>query len=411
MKENDKPISKKLANETPADKNSNKKTATKESNIHSERKNANWALRILLVVLLFLGGAMTGIYFIPALKERIPAIAQWTGSDEDTASTIGAINTTLAAQQDQIDLLAKKTNEQENLLSQLSASSSSGNTALLVARIDALEKSLSVGPGPSTVATDSSQSTRIDMLLSRMSQLEASFIPLSKNMVDSNKAEQERKALIEDNLNFAEKLANLESRLAGMETHAAKDNTGILLNLKIAELKRKVMSGEAYSSELDLVEKLIETGSFQANVRFKSALDYLSQKAESGILTPSQIERRFNDLIPDILRADDLAATSSWWATAINNVKSTISIRKTDGSSYSAEGLDGLVANIEGWLKNSDLKSVLETLTALPSAVQALLETWKIELETWLYSEDALNELESIAAEEYLTASASEQIL
>ena len=196
-----------------------------------------------------------------------------------------------------------------------------------------------------------------------------------------------------------------------METYAAKDNTGILLNLKIAELKRKVMSGEVYSNELNIVKGLIDSGTFQTNLRFRNALEYLSQKAESGILTPSQLERRFNDLIPDILIAEDLTGVSSWWMNALNNIKNAVSIRKTDGSSYSPEGLDSLVANIESWLKNSDLTSALEALSALPPAVQTLINAWKTDLEIWLYSEDALNDLELIAAETYLTALASEPIL
>ena len=410
MKDDDKNISKKSVNENPVKPTRNNNNKNGMITGQTEKKTVNWAFRILIVVLLFVSGTVAGVYFMPALQERVPIIAQWAGSIGATAAIIDDMNKRVTDQQSQIRTLTQKITEQEFRLSQLSSSPSNEDTNALMTRMDTLEQSMSDAPSTTTSMPDSSQSTRIDMLLSRMSQLEASFIPLSKNMIDASKAEQERKALIEENLTFSDKLANLESRLIGMEKFAAKDNTGILLNLKIAELKRKVMSGEIYSNELNIVKELIENGSFQVNARVADALEYLSQKANDGILTPGQLERRFNELIPDILTAEDLAATSSWWSTALNNIKTAITIRKTDGTSYSTEGLDGLVTDIESWLKSSDLKSALDILASLPPAVQLLLDEWKIELETWLYSEDALNELELIAAEEYLTASTSEPI-
>lgn len=344
---------------------------------------------------------------MPTLKDRLPIVARWIGTDASSDGALAALDQRLVGQQSAIEALRQTTTAQQTRLDQLATGTNNDDT--LLARIETLEQNLSITPDDAP-AVDNSQSGRIDMLLSRMSQLEASFIPLSKNMIDDVAATTERERLAAENNDLTAKINDLESRLEQVETYAAKDNTGILLNLKIAELKRKVISGAPYSDELDLVKELVKSGAMQTNARFNEALAYLSQKAESGILTPDQLQRRFNELIPQVMTAEQLAATTSWWQSTLNSLQNMISIRKTDGSSFGEDGLDALVSNIENWLKSDDLKSVLETLRALPPAVQQLLNAWKDEIETWIASEEALQQVEMIAAENYLGTPAADEV-
>ena len=194
----------------------------------------------------------------------------------------------------------------------------------------------------------------------------------------------------------------METRLSQVEALAAKDNSGILLNLKIAELKRKIKSGISYNEELSALSQIIEKSTLNANTRVTNALNYLSERAETGLTTPDQLRNNFNSLIPDILKQGNLAVDASWWEETLNTIKNMITVRKTDGTSFSETGLDGLIATIEQWLSNEDFKSALDSLSSLPQAVQLLLEDWKLELERWSKSDDALNDLESIAADDYL---------
>lgn len=385
----EKPVAKKVGND-------NKKPAAKIST------KPNWALRILIILLIFLAGAFAGLYFMPYLKERLPIVASWIG--EDNSQSLVALSGQIAAHQTEIDALRQKSLEQDDLLSQLSVSSAAEIPADLIARIEVLEQGLSISPEDEQ--EDNSQSTRIDMLLSRMSQLEASFIPLSRNMIDGAAAEKERQTLSDENASLLSKTSDLESRLLAVETIAAKDNSGLLVNFKIAELKRKLVSGAIYDNELDAITSLTGDGATISDVRFNSSLDYLAEKASSGIITPDKLRNDFNDLIPQLLSATDVIPAASWWQNMLNSIGNLVTIRKTDGTSYVESGLDGSISTIESLISRGDFNAALNIIPTLPGGAQALLANWEADTSRWAASEEALSELEIIAAESYLRTEA-----
>lgn len=362
----------------------------------------NYALRVLLLLLLFLSGLITGIYFLPALQERLPFIAEWVGENDNT--TLAGLNGKILEQQSAINDLTKIAADQERRLNQLSSSQNATLSDDIERRIGLLEENLSIDTQENTPNFDASQSNRIDMLLSRMSQLEASFIPLSKNMIDGAEAQKEREVLQKDALNLNEKLALLENRLATVETQAARDNTGLLLNLKIAELKKKVVSGEAYEKELKTVRTLIETGSLKANNIMLAAIEELEKTAQAGLVTPDQLKRSFNGFIPDLISASNIDTSASWWQNTLNKLQNMISVRRTETSTADNKSLDGLINDIESWLNTADFNSILQVVDTLPTALQELLTDWKTDVENWINGEEAIETLESTAAESYLVS-------
>ncbi len=363
-------------------------------------KIPNYALRALILLLLFITGVSTGIYFLPTLKERLPIVAEWTGENDNAVYT--RLNEKVAEQQSAINQLTKQTANQEKRLNQLSKTQNMTLSSDLESRLSALEESFSIEPDDTAPIIDTSQSNRIDMLLSRMSQLEASFIPLSKNMIDGAEAQKEREALQEENLSLNEKMALLESRLGSLETQAARDNTRLLLNMKIAELKKKVVSGEIYKKELDTVRNIIDSGTMKTNIAMSNALDKLENFASTGLVTPDQLKHTFNDFIPDLITANNLDASASWWQNTLNKIQNMITVRNTDTRSDVNKTIDGLIADIESWLDTADLKSSLQLVETMPDALQQLLTNWKTDVENWIYGEEAIETLESIAAESYL---------
>ncbi len=362
----------------------------------------NYALRVLLLLLLFLSGLITGIYFLPALQERLPFIAEWVGENDNT--TLAGLNGKILEQQSAINDLTKIAADQERRLNQLSSSQNATLSDDIERRIGLLEENLSIDTQENTPNFDASQSNRIDMLLSRMSQLEASFIPLSKNMIDGAQAQKEREALQKDALNLNEKLALLENRLATVETQAARDNTGLLLNLKIAELKKKVVSGEVYEKELETVRTLIEAGSLKANNIMLSAIEELEKTAQAGLVTPDQLKRSFNGFIPELISASNMDTSASWWQNTLSKLQNMISVRRTETSTADNKSLDGLINDIESWLNTADFNSILQVVDTLPTALQELLTDWKTDVENWINGEEAIETLESTAAESYLVS-------
>ena len=373
-----------------------------EKKKEASSKTPNYALRVLLLLLLFLSGLITGIYFLPALQERLPFIAEWVGENDNT--TLAELNGKILEQQSAINDLTKIAADQERRLNQLSSSQNWTLSDDIERRIGLLEENLSIDTQENTPNFDASQSNRIDMLLSRMSQLEASFIPLSKNMFDGAQAQKEREALQKDALNLNEKLALLENRLATVETQAARDNTGLLLNLKIAELKKKVVSGEVYEKELETVRTLIETGSLKANNIMLAAIEELEKTAQAGLVTPDQLKRSFNGFIPDLISASNIDTSASWWQNTLSKLQNMISVRRTETSTADNKSLDGMINDIESWLNTADFNSILQVVDTLPTALQELLTDWKADVENWINGEEAIETLESTAAESYLVS-------
>ncbi|MBL4602217.1 MAG: hypothetical protein JKY84_05710 [Emcibacteraceae bacterium] len=361
----------------------------------------NWSMRILGLLLIFIGGTVTGIYFMPVLKDRLPFIANWVG--ENQSSDLTVINQTLLNQQNEIDAL-------EASLGQLSMTATNQIPSKLEARIAFLEENLngSTETSQNIAASpiDTSQSTRIDLLLSRMSQLEASFVPLSKNLINAGIAEKERQSLMDETSSISTKISDLESRLQNVEQIAAKDNSGILLNLKIAEIKRKIMAGSSYAKELTTLKSIFKNSAIAQNTRFNNALAYLSDQANTNIMTPGQLENKFNNIIPDIISIGDVDIDASWWQNTVSKFKNMVTVRKTDGSSYSESGIDSIISETEMWLGNSNIKSALETTAKLPASVQTILQDWKTAAQTWLGSEEAISDLETIATESYMKENA-----
>ncbi|MDG1438674.1 MAG: hypothetical protein P8P98_06815, partial [Emcibacteraceae bacterium] len=333
------------------------------------------------------------------IKERLPILAKWVG--EENNQTLASINQAIASQKNALSTLQQRSNEQEKRLNQLSSSSNTESFQLLSDRLATLEKTLPVESSALNVPADTSQSTRIDMLLSRMSLLEAAFIPLSKNMLDGAVAEKERERLKEESSTLIEKMTSLGKRLEGLEAHAARDNIGLLLNIKIADLKKKVISGAAYDDELNAVKRLIESGTLQSNIAITSALTYLESHSQNGLPTPSQLKARFNDLIPSLITTTSNSSDTTWWQSTLERLENMVSVRNTQSDSV---GLDGMIAKMENWLKSNELESVLAVLNQLPSALQQLLADWKGDLEYWLKGEDAIETIETIAADSYLMA-------
>ena len=373
-----------------------------EKKKEASSKTPNYALRVLLLLLLFLSGLITGIYFLPALQERLPFIAEWVGENDNT--TLAELNGKISEQQSAINDLTKIAADQERRLNQLSSSQNATLSDDIERRIGLLEENLSIDTQENTPNFNASQSNRIDMLLSRMSQLEASFIPLSKNMFDGAQAQKEREALQKDALNLNEKLALLENRLATVETQAARDNTGLLLNLKIAELKKKVVSGEVYEKELETVRTLIETGSLKANNIMLAAIEELEKTAQAGLVTPDQLKRSFNGFIPDLISASNIDTSASWWQNTLSKLQNMISVRRTETSTADNKSLDGMINDIESWLNTADFNSILQVVDTLPTALQELLTDWKADVENWINGEEAIETLESTAAESYLVS-------
>ncbi len=373
---------------------------------------ANWSLRILLVIMVFILGSGAGIYFLPVLKDRIPLLARWTGGenmvppeDPQLAGKVSALEDHLARQDNDIALLKAAKERIEQQLTNLPATevaTKATTDPLILERLDRLEQARLLAENKTD---DMSQSARIDMLLNRMSQLEASFVPLSKGLADAQIARQERSQLSETITSHTERLEQLAGRLDRVEQYAARDNSGALLAFRIGELRRKVTSGQAFGPEIESLKDMISRGSLARNSRLNDAVSWLEQY-KGGVATRDKIRDRFDQLIPALIRSESAHADDPWWVRAYNSSKNLIMVRKTRDTDE--QSLDDIIARARQMLTRFDLEEALGQLKQLPGNMREILDVWIMQAEIYLRANRELNNIESLAAAYYLDVGASE---
>ncbi len=408
MNDKDKPPANKNTNDNAEIKNSapeKKPAAAPIAEKGGKSNKPTLSFRILMVLLIFIAGMALSVYLMPTLKERLPFVANWIGGD--SMSEVSALGQRLDNQQSDITALRGRINELENNIDLSSANNNAIIPSDLEERLATLETLVSEAQSAleNTVVAapiDTSQSGRIDMLLSRMSQLEASFVPLSQNMLDAGQAREERRQLASETATLSEKLANLENRLGSVEQIAAKDNSGILLNLKVADLKRSFERGIPYAADMDAINQIINNSPLAENTDIANALATLNRNSTSGIITIEQSMRGFNDLIPEILKEEGKDPEASWIQNTLSALKNMITVRQTDMASPNASDLDNMIAQIELYLSQHNPEAAVRTADDLPVKIKNIVAPWRADLQSLIDGTEAILQLEKQATENYL---------
>jgi len=381
----------KLAPKTSAAENTRKEPTSGQK---TSSGKANWPLRGLLTLLVFLGGAATTLYFLPALTERLPFLAQWVGRAETPSSFNNALLERLTAVEEKTTQQAASLHALNQQFDGLSKGPATTDPALLN-RLDKLEQgTIQADKG----VADTSQSARIDMLLSRMSQLEASFVPLSKGLADAQEARLERSQLVEASGAAARQMTQVESRLKVVENYAARDVSGALLVFRLDELRNKVILGQAYDREIEALKALTEKGTLASNASLSTAISWLSQH-RSGVTARPLLRRQFDGLIPDLIQAKTRHADDPWWRQAYNSIRNLVMLRRTD---VLQGGTDSIIADAQQLLEQEKLKEAVTRLKNLPDNLRGILSVWIGQAEIYLQAEDDLNLIEHLSVAAYL---------
>lgn len=383
----------------------NKKT-TENKTGRKPAANPNWALRLLIILLVLLAGAGGGLYALPLIKDRLPIVAQWIGESNNPEAdvltqTIRSLEDRLATQEENIRTLQTQNQAINQAINQRLADIGEPQVnkidPALLARLDKLEQGQLDN---NSREDDLSQSARIDMLLSRMSQLEASFVPLSRGLSEAQEARQERANLADHDLVQTETLNQIESRLTQVENYAARDNNGALLAFRIGELRKKINHGQAFDRELAAVENMIQQGSMAYNDLISDSLSWLSQYKD-GVATDVRLKDQFQGLIPALIRAKGQEQDTPWWQRVYGSAKNLIIIRKT--ADNEGASLDGIIAKTLDLLNRRDVQNALTMLKKLPDEVRERLALWTRQAEIYLRAQDEMDRIESLTAAYYLS--------
>jgi len=336
-------------------------------NKKSLQKKLRWSGRLLSIFLVFIIGATFSIYFMPALKERLPILTEWVG--EGSSSSQADISHILSTQQAEINAIKTTTSDIVLRLNQ-----NPSDLSALELRVKALEKSIH----GLTKITHKTTETKLNSL--------------STKEPFSNGGAQ-----------IAESITQIKKRLINLEQVIQKDTSVPLLNLKIAELKTKLFAGLPYKTEFQVVLNLTENSSLSEAPNLLMILNRLSASTSIGIITVAQIRNDFNILIPELLKTLNLDETASWWQNLLTGIKNIITVRNIKGTSSNDNRIDNLIAEIEAELRADNVKAALTMVAQLPASPMVLLNQWTRKAKVWLQAEEAIRNLESTAAELYLS--------
>tara|TARA_B100001939_G_scaffold337455_1_gene341817 strand:- start:1309 stop:2703 length:1395 start_codon:yes stop_codon:yes gene_type:complete len=391
-------------------------TAPVAAKSRSRKPRPNWALRGLLLLVLFLAGAAVAIYFLPDISARLPVIDRWLarsgGAGTDQGLAAEEIRQKLAQQDQRLATLQDQFGKLELRLEALEEKSQSGQLSSvpdstlqneipldnipvddILARLEALEKAVET---PAQSETDLSQSARIDMLLSRMSQLEASFVPLSKGLIEARDAAEERQNLARETKSQAEWLAQLEGRLDRLERAAAREASDTWLAFRLSRLKDRVLAGQPYQETLTHFQEALGEGPLTQLPAVQDALDRLQRHAGEGVAPLDDLRRTFDTLVPTVLRAATHVENGSWWDRLLSRLRGLITVRDR---APKQGGVHETLLKIEQALAQKTPEHILDLIPSLPAEAKRALESWEDRLRVRLEAEAALANLENIIGE------------
>jgi uroporphyrinogen-III synthase len=163
------------------------------------------------------------------------------------------------------------------------------------------------------------------------------------------------------------------------------------LALAVAQLRRAVDSGQAYSAELAACRSLAG-----ADAKVKSWLDALTPAAGSGIATRAALADEFPDTAAAIARAALQRGETGWLRTVIDRLDSLVTIRPV-GASVAGETPRARAARAEALLARNDLAGAIGLLGGLEGRPAEAAKPWLDRARARLAAEAALASLETQA--------------
>jgi len=336
----------------------------------STGKKSRWPWIMLLMIVMLCAGAALALYNLNTLAARYPLLASWLPTahlTETINNRFDDVETTLTQHDRQLPVLEDRLSQLEQQVAALNAQTAmSPDIAAQLAELR--ERITTLSP----VEDDNSQSARIDMLISRMTQLEGAFIPLSRNLIEAEEARLDREALRQNNAALREQVDALAARLTRLEAFAAQDNHAAILAWQASTLRRALLSGSPFVSEFKQLQ--IAATELGQNRFLEDLLQQLTPLAETGIVPRETLQQRLHKALPDIHQAAAQRADANWWQSTLDKLSSLIVVRNRDNQT--GNDIDSVLNRMHQAISRDDFESLLAEQDHLGSAPRASLEPW-----------------------------------
>lgn len=409
--------------ETPPEKPGPEKPGPEKPGTEPPAKTrARWPWLLLALVLLFLAGAGTGLYFLPELRDRAPFLVSWIPEPERDTVNLAPLEANMGALERSLARLEADATRRDERIARLENEDTRLATAL--ARVEALAQSFDdiqqtqavaepepkPEPAPAgapepvtenaredaaTAEARNQLAARLDMLMLRVGQLESAFVPLSEKVGRQDGAEADRAALERKTGALDADLEALARRLSRLEASASADAKQALRVLTYGAIRRAGEAGRAFRDEYAALEDL---GGADARTGIGQALQALEPFAHAPTPTLSELSARLPARINTILEAARTPADASWWQTLWARIRGLVTVRPT--GDVAGDGLAAVLARAETRLGFGDLDAAVAELATLIGPAAEAARPWledarrRLALNTALEAfEDALRNM------------------
>ena len=267
----------------------------------------------------------------------------------------------------------------------------------LAGRIDALESEVSkrdAGSNTVTPAQLSALAGRVDTLAGKLETLStaasANDLAGIRSELDDLRAATTGNSAAQSALQTGvdATMSDLSERLLAVEKRqgdtAAIEARAVGLAIAASEIRRTMRSGAPFASELATLRALAG-----ADGALTQPLTTLAASAPSGLPTATDMARRFDALIGNILTADRVQSESLWYQQVLDRVSGLVSVRRIGGDS-AGDSVDAIVARTEADLADGDLAGAVTEAATLQGPAGDVVAPWLVDARALLAAEDAV---------------------
>ena len=333
----------------------------------------NHTVRTVFVTLLFCAATIgastaTSDLWMPKLRDAVPLPIfgySTTVQIDDLASRLLKLESKSNESLPKLDELQK---ERNRLQSQLDAT---------LTRIRSLEGSLN-SVKSMIAAVDASKGS---------GSAEATLEELSKRLTLLEAGEESVASETQKRLGLlTQKMAAIETKVptAGTTDKSAKARAFLLA---LVQLRTAAHAGRSFSRELEILTNL------QLNdTDLTEAVAGLSEAAQNGVPSISQLRQEFTELAGEIVQAENLPKGRGLIDRTLARLTQTLKWRRTDD--FSGADVESVVARAERFLGRSELADAVREIKTLTTAPAKRAGPWLKKAEALLYVNNVLDRLQ-----------------
>ncbi|MFZ4761924.1 MAG: COG4223 family protein [Alphaproteobacteria bacterium] len=144
-----------------------------------------------------------------------------------------------------------------------------------------------------------------------------------------------------------------------------------LLLIGLIELQKIESRGAVFDKALESLKKLASD-----DEEVLSELQKLEEYGSNGVANISTLEKKLQQLAPEIVRSQYLKENGSWWEQTLYQLSTVISIRRLNETGQNDETVDAVIARALGNMQEENLSAATEEISSLEGLPSDVSKNW-----------------------------------